>query len=78
MLGQTEIYVVLMLVGILVFLLLCREIFCWYWKINKMCKILANQTAELSEIKSYLKSLVAYEEEKKGRALKNIDNAPTS
>lgn len=37
---------------------LCREIFCWYWKFNKMVELAEAQRMELVAIKGLLERLV--------------------
>lgn len=43
---------------------LCRELFCWYWKFNKMVEFAELQRLELIAIKGLLKKLVAQGEAK--------------
>lgn len=38
---------------------LCREIFCWYWKFNRMVELAELQRLELIAIKGLLKQMVA-------------------
>lgn len=44
---------ILLAVTILVFLI-CREIVCWYWKINEALGVLRENTAELRRLNQQL------------------------
>jgi hypothetical protein len=49
--GQT---VIVVIVGLIVFFLILREFWCWYWKINKRIVLLEEQNRLLSGINENL------------------------
>tara|TARA_R110001606_G_scaffold397550_1_gene574390 strand:- start:695 stop:913 length:219 start_codon:yes stop_codon:yes gene_type:complete len=53
-----EITGILIIVGISIFIfLLCREIVCWYWKINKRNELLVEQNQILKSQNDILKNI---------------------
>ena len=47
--------VIILLVGVVVVFLVCREIVCWYWKLNKIVYFQEYQTNLLKKILKELK-----------------------
>ena len=45
--------VVLLAVGLTVFII-CREIVCWYWKVNEVVELMKIQIDILNDIKFYM------------------------
>jgi TctA family transporter len=39
------------IIGIIVLFLICRELICWYWKINRIVALMEEQNALLKELK---------------------------
>ncbi len=49
--------IILFLLALLVFIFfICREIFCWYWKLNDIKELLSELVSTLKEIKGRLET----------------------
>jgi hypothetical protein len=40
------------LVGVIIIFLICRELVCWYWKINRLVELMEQQNSLLSSLMS--------------------------
>jgi hypothetical protein len=49
--------IILVIIGIIIVFLICREIVCWYWKINTLVELMTEQNRLLSEIAKKSSSL---------------------
>ena len=47
-LGQTLVSVLIVLLVIVAFFFICREIVCWYWKVNKIVSLLEDISGKLN------------------------------
>lgn len=54
-----NVFIGVTLVVLAVLFFVCRELFCWYWKFNRMVELNELQRRELVEIKGLLTKLVA-------------------
>lgn len=50
--GQTILVAILGLAIIIIIFLILRNVFCWYWKINKMVKLLESMEQKLAFLSS--------------------------
>lgn len=52
---QLAFFIIVSLIGFLVFLL-CRELVCWYWKVNEANQQRSDMTKILTEMKAVIES----------------------
>jgi hypothetical protein len=56
MYGQIVGIIIGVLAGIIIVFLICREIVCWYWKINKLVELMEEQNDLLSSLSTKITS----------------------
>ena len=47
--GDIVVIIIGIIVGVIIVFLICREIVCWYWKINKMVELMEEQNEYLKK-----------------------------
>jgi len=48
--------IIITIIGVIIIFLICRELVCWYWKINKMVELINEQNLLMKQLISIAKN----------------------
>ena len=48
--------IIITIIGVILIFLICRELVCWYWKINKMVELINEQNLLMKQLISIAKN----------------------